>query len=328
MRRKVTARDVAAMAETSAAAVSRAFAADGVIAPALRDRILLVAADLGYQPPVTRAMARLSTGTVTLVAGDLENPFYPMAVNALSQAILSCGRRMVLQPVLPGSDVDAVMEQVLAFPSDAVIVTSALMSSRIARACRDHRLPVVLFNRVQPDARMTAVTCDNYGGGRLVAQRFLDTDRRRIALIGGKANTSTHLERTRGFLDRLDQAGVALAARVSGDYDYATSLQAARQLLTARPAPDAIFCINDVMALAAIDAARALGLSVPGDVAVIGFDDVSMAGWAAYGLTTVRQPIARMAATAMELVTAQLADPAAEGAIRVIPVELVLRDSG
>lgn len=328
MRRKVTARDVAAMAETSTAAVSRAFAANGVIAPVLRDRILRAAADLGYQPPATRAMARLTTGTITLVAGDLENPFYPMAVNALSQAILSRGRRMVLQPVLPGSDVDAVMEQVLAFPSDAVIVTSALMSSRIARACRDRRLPVVLFNRVQPDARMTAVTCDNCGGGRLVAQRFLESGRRRVALIGGKANTSTHLERTRGFLDRLDQAKVALTASVSGDYDYATSLQAARALLTNHPAPDAIFCVNDVMALAAIDAARALCLSVPEDVAIIGFDDVSMAGWAAYGLTTVRQPIADMAAAAMDLVEAQLANPAAEGAIRVLPVELVLRDSG
>ncbi|MBP9183735.1 MAG: LacI family DNA-binding transcriptional regulator [Fuscovulum sp.] len=328
MRRKVTARDVAAAAGTSVAAVSRAFSAKGAIAPALRDRILRIAADLGYQPPVARALSRLTTGTITLVAGDLDNPFYPMAANALSQAIVARGRRMVLHPVTPGHEVDAVMEQILTFPSDAVIVTSALMSSHIARACRERHLPVVLFNRVQPDARMTAVTCDNHGGGRMVAQRFLETGRQRIALIGGKKNTSTHLERTRGFQDRLKEGGLELTASLAGNYDYTASLQAARTLLTARPAPDAIFCVNDVMALAAIDAARELGLSVPDDVAIIGFDDVAMAGWAAYRLTTVRQPIARMADQALDLVEAQLADPAAEGTIRVLPVDLVLRDSG
>lgn len=325
---KVTARDVAAAAGTSVAAVSRAFAANGAITLCLRDRILSIAADLGYQPPVTRALSRLTTGTITLVAGDLDNPFYPMATNALSQAIVARGRRMVLHPVSPGHEVDTVMEQILTFPSDAVIVTSALMSSRIARACRDRRLPVVLFNRVQPDARMTAVTCDNHGGGRMVAQRFLETGRRRIALIGGKKNTSTHLERTRGFVDWLEEAGNGLAASLAGNFDYATSRQAVRTLLTARPAPDAIFCVNDVMALAAIDAARELGLSVPADVAIIGFDDVAMADWAAYRLTTVRQPVVQMAAEALDLVEAQLADPAADGTIRVLPVELVLRDSG
>lgn len=328
MTRPPTAADIARAAGSSPAAVSRAFRPEAPIAPELRARILHLAAEMGYQPPVERALARRSTGTVTLVAGDLENPFYPMAANALAQELAARGRRMVLHAVPPGGDVDQVMDQVLAFRSDAVIVTAALMSSRLARACRAAQMPVVLFNRVQPDSRMTAVTSDNYGGGRLVARRFLETGRQRIALIGGRRDTSTHLERQRGFIDLLEEAGQPLVASQPGQYDYGTSLAAARALLTARPAPDAIFCINDLMALAALDAARDLGLRVPDDVAVIGFDDVAMAGWASYRLTTVRQPLAQMAAEAVDLVAAQLADPRAEGTIRVLPVALITRGSG
>lgn len=328
MDRRVTAADVAHHVGCSVSAVSRAFQPDAPIKPDLRERILRVAEQLGYRPPFGRALARMTTGTITLVAGDLENPFYPMAANALSQTIAARGRRMMLHSVPPHGEVDAVMDQVLAFRSDAAIVTSALMSSRIAKACRKVRMPVVLFNRVQTDARMTAVTCDNYGGGRLVAHRFLSGGRRRITMIGGRHDTSTHLERARGFVDVLDAAAAELIDRPSGRYDYATSQAVARDLLLRSPRPDAIFCVNDLMAFAAMDAARELGISVPDDVAIIGFDDVAMAGWSSYRLTTIQQPLERMASEAVNLIEAQLADPHSEGTIRILPVTLIERHSG
>lgn len=325
---KPTAKDVAHTVGCSVAAVSRAFRPDAPIAAELRAGILQAASRLGYRPPIERALARQSTGRIALVAGDLENPFYPMAANALAQALAARGRQMVLHAVPPGMDVDGVMDQVLASRSDAVIVTAALMSSRIARACREMQLPVVLFNRVQPDSRMTAVTCDNYGGGRLVARRFLATGRQRIAVIGGRRDTSTHLERQRGFMDVLEAAGQRMIASLPGNYDYATTLRVTRDLLSQHPAPDAIFCINDLMAMAAMDCARDLGMRVPDDLAIIGFDDVTMAGWASYRLTTVRQPIPLMAAEAVDLVEAQIADPRREGMIQVVPVTLTERESG
>lgn len=328
MTRRVTAAEVAAAAGVSRAAVSRALRPGGMVAEETRSRILRAARELGYLSPSAQSIAAMTTGTVTLVAGDLENPFYPLAANTLSQAIHASGRRMILHAVPPGGDVDMVMSQVLDYRSDAAIVTSALMSSRIARECRRRKMPVVLFNRVQPDARMTAVTCDNYGGGRLVARRFVEAGRRRIALIGGRADTSTHLERARGFRDLLDEAGLAPVAAPSGEYSYARSFAAAAGLFAGGPRPDALFCLNDVMALAAIDAAREAGLRIPDDLAVIGFDDIPMAAWPSYRLTTVRQPVERMAADALDLIAAQLADPALEGAIRIAPVTLSERASG
>lgn len=326
--RKMTAADVAKLAGTSTAAVSRAFRAGSPVSDMLREKILTVAHSIGYLSPAAQALSTLGTGTITLVAGDLENPFYPMAANIFSHAIHAQGRRMVLHAVPPDGDVDTVMSQVLDFRSDAAIVASALMSSRLTQACRRQRMPVVLFNRVQPDVGMTAVTCDNYGGGRLVAKRFLAGGRRRIAMIGGRADTSTHLERARGFHDVLDAAGVALIASPSGNFDYATSYGVARALLLSPGCPDALFCINDVMAMATLDAARDAGLSVPGDLAVIGFDDIPMAAWSSYQLTSVRQPIERMVADALELVDGLLTDPSGEGAIRIAPVLLIERRSG
>lgn len=326
--RKKTAADVAKLAGTSPAAVSRAFRPGSSMSAPLREKILIAARSLGYLSPAAQALSALGTGTITLVAGDLENPFYPVVANSFSQAIHAQGRRMVLHAVPPAGDVDSVIGQVLDFRSDAAIVASALMSSRLAQACRRQRMPVVLFNRVQPDAGMTAVTCDNYGGGRLVAQRFLAGGRRRIAMIGGRADTSTHLERARGFRDVLDAAGIALIASPTGNFDYATSYTVAQRLLASPQHPEALFCINDVMAMAALDAARDAGLSVPGDLAVIGFDDIPMAAWSSYQLTSVRQPIERMVADALQLVDGLLADPAGEGAIRIVPVSLIERRSG
>lgn len=326
--RKVTAVDIARAVGTSTAAVSRAFRDDGPISPQLRDQILSAAKSLGYQTPSARMVSQLTTGTITLVVADLDNPFYPMAANALAQAIHATGRQMILHSIPPGSDVDQAMRSVLALRSDAAIVTSSLMSSHIAKACRQARMPVILFNRIQPDIGMTAVTCDNYEGGRLVARRFLATARQRIAVIMGRPDTSTHLERMRGFRDVLAQAGRAPVAEVWGHYDYAKSLQAARDLLRGLNPPDAIFCVNDIMALAALDAARQEGVRVPQDLAVIGFDDIAMADWEAYRLTTVRQPLAQMVQDTLELLERLLDHSDGEGVIRIAPVQLIERASG
>lgn len=322
-----TAADVARAAGVSRSAVSRAFRQDRSLSADKRARILAVAGKLGYLPPSAQAVARLADKTITLVAADMDNPFYPMAANALSQAIHASGRRLILHAVPPDEDVDSVLRQVLDYRSEAAIVTSSLMSSRMARDCRAQNMPVILFNRVQPDRRMTAVTCDNYGGGRLAAERFIARGLRRIGMVGGRANTSTHLERSRGFCDRLSEAGIPLAASISGEFSYDTAFRVVRDLLADPAPPEALFCLNDIMALAAVDAARVAGVRVPQDLAVIGFDDIPMAAWPSYGLTTVRQPLRRMVADTLDLIQAQLSDPEVCGTIRIAPVRLVERDT-
>ena len=146
-------------------------------------------------------------------------------------------------------------------------------------------------------------------------------------MVGGRVNTSTHLERSRGFCDRLAEADIRLTAAISGEFKYDVAFDVVRELLAESGRPDALFCLNDIMALAAIDAARVAGLRVPDDIAVIGFDDIPMASWPSYRLTTVRQPIRRMVADTLELIQAQLLDPEVCGTIRIAPVRLIERDS-
>lgn len=322
-----TAADVALEAGVSRSAVSRAFRRDRSLSEEKRVRILAAANKLGYLPPSAQAVARLADKTITLVAADMDNPFYPMAANALSQAIHASGRRLILHAVPPQEDVDSVLRQVLDYRSEAAIVTSSLMSSRMARDCRAQNMPVILFNRIQPDRHMTAVTCDNYGGGRLAADKFIKAQRRRVGMIGGKTNTSTHLERRRGFCDRLAEASMELSTELVGEFRYDVAFRAARELLAQKDHPDALFCLNDIMALAVLDAARVLRVCVPEDLAVIGFDDIPMASWPSYGLTTVRQPLRQMVADTLELIDAQLSDPEVCGTIRIAPVRLIERDS-
>lgn len=324
---RVTARHVAQAAGTSLAAVSRAFSPNGAISEEKRQRILQASKELGYVSPAGRSISNLAMGSISLVAGDLTNPFYVSALDLLALGLHERGKRLILHTIPPGGSVDLVMQQVLSYRADAAIVTSARMSSEIARTCRRERMPVVLLNRVQPDADMAAVTCDNYNGARLVAAHLAGAGRRRIGHVTGMIDTSTHIERNRGFLDRLAEEGLAPAATVCGAFTYNAAHAAIVALLRDRPDLDALFCENDVMALAAVDVARASGRRVGEDIAILGFDDIAQAGWESYRLTTLRQPIRRMVTATLDLVDRLIADPE-QGAIRVIPGHLVIRATG
>ncbi|WP_424986881.1 LacI family DNA-binding transcriptional regulator [Microbulbifer sp. S227A] len=324
--KKITAKDVAARAGVSVSAVSRAYRADAPIAANKRRAIFAAARDLGYVSPIDQVLAKQASDTIAMVLGDMRNPFYPVVADELSRLLPPRGLRVIAHVVPTGEDVDMVLRQVLEYRSQGVILASSSMGSQLARQCRNNGIPAVLLNRVQSDSDMMAVCCDNYGGARVIASRFVETGRQRIAVIGGRADTSTHLERVRGFQDRLAEAGLTLLCQLDGGYSYRRAFAAAQQVMAMRPRPDAIFCANDIMAIAALDAARAAAVDVPGDMAIAGFDDIPMAGWESYRLTTIRQPLRRMLGHAVDMITAPDVDAAA-GDIRILPGELKLRAS-
>jgi DNA-binding LacI/PurR family transcriptional regulator len=324
---KVTAKDVAALAGVSVSAVSRAYRADASIREDKRKRIFAAAAQLGFVSRVDQILSSQATNTIAMVVGDMRNPFYPVAVEELANLLPQRGLRLIVHVVPSGEDVDTIMRQVLDYRTEGVILASSTMSSKLSFECRKNGVRSVLLNRVQSDSRMKAVCCDNYAGAQLVEKRFLDGGRKRIAFIGGRSNTSTHLERMRGFRDRLDNAGSEIAHQGDGGFDYRQAFEAAETLLSVRPIPDAVFCANDIMAIAFLDAARLRGVTVPDDIAVIGFDDIPMAAWESYRLTTVRQPLRRMLGHAVDIILDRNSD-VSEGDIRILPGELKERASG
>jgi LacI family transcriptional regulator, galactose operon repressor len=153
---------------------------------------------------------------------------------------------------------------------------------------------------------------------------------RRIALIAGPENTSTTRDRELGFTEQLQAFGTPLDPRLRrvGQYSHASGYQWCLDLLAAEPRPTAVFAANDVIAFGALDAARRLGVRVPEELSIVGFDDIDMAGWEAFNLTTARQPLAEMARAAARLLLERIAaeQPLAPRR-RVFPVEIVHRST-
>ncbi|MET0747867.1 MAG: substrate-binding domain-containing protein [Rhizobium sp.] len=324
---KPTAKEVAHAAGVSLSAVSRAFTPGSSLDAEKKKRILAAAAQVGYVSPARRTAEAIAAGTVTLVAGDLSNPFYPFVIETLAKQLQSKNRQLLVYALPSDVDVDAATPQIIASRPSAVIVTSTHFTSKMATACRQHGIRVILLNRIQRDARINAVACDNYAGGRDIAHYLLARGRRKIGFIGGLADTSTNFERARGFRERMHEEGRQIHVEADGAFDYRIAYAAAVALLTQRDPPDALFCCNDLMALAAIDAAREKGLSVPDDVAVVGFDDIPMAAWNSYRLTTIRQPVERMVQETLRLIEDFAGMAPDESATRILPGKLVIRAS-
>ena len=161
----------------------------------------------------------------------------------------------------------------------------------------------------------------------MVARVFLDAGHQRLAFLAGSEDTSTSVGRERGFTDYLQEQGVTPLREV-GDYTYRRAYEATLRLLDYPERPDAIFCANDIMAIGALEAIRSgRGLHVPEDVSVIGFDDIAMAGWPSYNLTTIRQPVVPMMDESVEDLLRRIDDPEAPCVNRLIPGDLVVRGS-
>lgn len=325
----VTSLDVAKAAGVSQSAVSRAFTPRAPIAEEKRQLVLRVAGELGYEP---RAAVYGRTGrgapVIAMVMADLTNPFYPEVLERFSGKLRDRGWDMLLHSVPRGAEIDDVMPSILEQRVTGVVITSATLSYQLASAYQRRKIPVVLFNRSVPRDDVSSVCCDNYVGGRQLAELLLSAGHRRIAFVAGREDTSTNQARERGFTDALEEAGVRLHARECGEFAYGGAREATHRLLNRGERPDAIFCANDIMAVAAIDvASRELHLDVPQDIAIVGFDDIPMAAWPAYRLTTIRQRINLMIDETILLLDRLIEDPGSGGVTRLVTGKLIERAS-
>ncbi|SFT54142.1 LacI family DNA-binding transcriptional regulator [Sedimentitalea nanhaiensis] len=309
---KVTSMQVAQLAGVSQSAVSRVFTPGASVSAKTAAKVRKAATALGYRPNVlARSLITGKSRIIGLVVAYLENQFYPEAIEKLSHALQEKGYHiLVFMANNDDSATDTVIDELLDYQVDGIITASVGMSSTLTARCEAAGIPIVLFNREQDDERLSCVRSDNLAGGRKLAEFLLRAGHKKIAHIAGWEGASTQRDREAGFLLGLAEGGQTLFARGEGKFSYEAAAAAARDMFTQQDRPDAVFVANDHMAFAVMDVLRfELGLRVPEDVSVVGYDDVQLAAWPAYDLTTVRQPANRMVAETVDILMARIADP-------------------
>ncbi|GGF15807.1 LacI family DNA-binding transcriptional regulator [Subtercola lobariae] len=325
-----TSTDVAQLAGVSQSAVSRAFTEGASISEAKRARVIEAAEQLGYRPNlIARSLITRRTGIIGLAVGDLSNPFYSQLIYKLSEKLQQRNFHLLLFTVPDRANSDDLLEDVINYRLDALVLTSTEVSSHLGARLQERGIPVVLINRTTEDTASSSVASDNEFGASEVARFLVKQGHRRLAYVAGIQNTSTNIERERGFLRALASVAGVTVQHISGDYDVHKSLSVARELFDGENAgPEAIFCANDMMALSLMDALRYnLNLRVPEDVSVVGYDNIEPAAFSAYQLTTYSQPIDEMVDAAVELIVERVSSPGSAPRQIRLRGELVVRAS-
>ena len=323
----VRSHEVAKLAGVSRSAVSRAFTAGTYIAPETRRRILAAAEQLGYSPnAIARSLITSRTGIVGVVTATLDNPAYAASLDSICFELQERGVASLVLTATGLDETDRLVSKLLTYQVDGLILTAASLSSTVAAQCTRAGKPLVLMTRYTDVNHVMSVVSDNVQGGRNIADLLVDAGHARIAMISGLEATSDGRDRARGFRERLRELGHPDIVE-PGFYSHQGATEAARRLLSSSVCPDALFCSNDVMAAAAFDVVRVeFGLRVPEDVAIVGYDNSSIAEWPAYSLTSVDQNIPEMArlAVAMLLDGGSIHRPSCR---LTVPSTLVIRRS-
>ena len=324
---RATSMDVARRAGVHQSTVSRALGQGANVAAATRERVQAAARELDYTPDaIARSLITRRTALVGIVVAGLSSPFQPYVLEKFVHRLSEARLRTLVFGVPPGGEVDDVLATALEYRPAALIITSAGLASERIEACVRQGTPVVLFNRTLPGSSASAVCCDNAGSGRMAADLLVECGGRRFAYLAGSADSSTNRDRRAGYLARLAELGVGDVREERGSYDYESGYAATRRLLDGRGEPgrpDALFCASDILALGARDAARDAAVRVPDELGIVGFDDIPMAAWAPYDLTTIRQPVDEMIAGTLAVIRGGSGEPVSQ----LLPGELVERGS-
>jgi DNA-binding LacI/PurR family transcriptional regulator len=324
--KRATSKDVAKVAGVNQSTVSRVFSGVDGVGAATRKRILEVARQMNYTPnALARSMVQKRTRIVGIVMAGITSPFQSYVLEQLIAALHAAGRQALVFNASAGQAVDDVLPLALQYQVEALVITSAPLFSQQIEDCVK-RVPLILFNRVMTGTRAYCIACDNVAGGRAAAEFLIAAGHTTFGYIAGNANTSTNQDREAGFMGALQARGFD-CAHVQATYSYDDGRAAMNTLLKRKPHPSAVFCASDIIAMGAVDALRAKGERTVRNVAVVGFDDIPMASWEAYKLTTIREPIREMVAATVQVIE-QLTDTRRlRGEVRLFAGELIERES-
>ncbi len=326
--RKPTSFDVARLAGVSRSAVSRAFTPGANISDETRDKVTRAASDLRYRVNLlARGLQQEHSGIVGLVASRLDTPLRSRQVRLLSERLLRKGFKPMLITAEQPEMLTSLIDSLLSYSIAGMIITSDTPPRALIEDCGRLGLPVVLINRAGVTNWGDRVVADNETAGRLAARTLIECGATKLGCLLSRRETYSVSGRARAFREAASRHGFQTEVIHSEDQEYATAREAVLAAgHKALSGINGLFCATDLMALGAMDAIRLdLGLSVPRDVQVIGFDDIEQAGWASYDLSTFRQNIDHQADTVIRLLIERLEDIDLPRRIERVELSPVLR---
>lgn len=322
----VTSRDVARRAGVSQPTVSRVLNNVPTVAPEIREKVLQALAETGYVANAqAKAMRTSKAGAIGISTTEIQNPFLPYLVDALTSAAQALGLTTIVWND-PNPDTPMAVEAAASGSVDGVIFTAARDHIRGAISLAERGFPIVMCNRAPDDAPVDVVTSDHFGSGASSAGYLLDHGRSNIAAVFGPTNTFAGVARQRGFRTTMADRGVALneAWVRSGPTTYDYGQQAIRSILD-DGRPDAIFCSSDIIAFGVLDGLRAAGVSVPDDIWVCAIDGLPMSSWRSFDLTTRAQDIPSIARASLAAVAARIGGLDEPAQKVLLPTDLIVR---
>lgn len=322
----ITIREVAQQAGVSIATVSRVLSGGGPVSEQTRRRIERVARELRYAPnQAARSLITSRTHTLGALLPDLFGEFFSEVLRSLDTAAQAAGHQLLVSSSHHDRTGVTRALQAMRGRVDGLVVMAPDLDAALLRDNLPADVRVVLLNTTVEGAPYDVLALANYDGARAALAHLAGRGHRRIAHVTGPLRNFDAAERRRGYADALAAHGLDAdpALVVEGDFSDASGYAAVQRLVAGGAAFSALFAANDAMAVGAIGALREAGRAVPGDVAVVGFDDIPMARYFSPPLTSVRAPLAQMGADAVR----QLLHPDAAPRHTVLPTELVVRAS-
>jgi DNA-binding LacI/PurR family transcriptional regulator len=330
-----TLEQVAAYAGVGRGTVSRVINGSPQVAEHTRDAVRQAIEELGYVPNrAARALVTRRTDTVALLISESEDrifgePFFAGIVRGVSATITASSRQLLLAMAQSADGHSRLEDYLTGQHVDGVLLLSLHGDDPLPDHLLARGLPVVLGGRPAGWSGGRYVDIDNRAGAQAATEHLLGRGRRRIATITGPPDMSAGLERLEGYRAGLVEAGAAAdpALVAVGDFSEDTGVRGMRELLDRAPDLDAVFAASDPMAVGALTVLREAGRRVPGDVAVVGFDNSQVAQHSDPPLTSVHQPAEQMGQEMAKLLIAQMDGMARPDDSVILPTELVVRQS-
>lgn len=324
-----TLKDVAERAGVSRSAVSRTFTPGASVSARTRALVEKAALDLGYAPnALASSLTTGRTKMIGLIVNNFHNPLILDVFDLFTRGLQDRGLRPLVVNLSSATDPAGSVRMLRQYSVDGVIVASSTLPPSFAAAFRKAGFPVVhAFGRPAAEPDVHVVGIDNAACGRMAAATLLEHGYTRLGFLGGPQTATSTQDRAAGFLGALaGQGAITVQTGFAADYTFDAGRAEMQRLLEAGPA-EAYFCGDDLLAVGALSAILDRGLTVPGDVGLIGLNDMEMSRWQNIALTTIRQPVPAIIAAAIDLVVATIESPDLPPEVRLFPCEIIARRS-